>query len=820
MTHLNPRQLFNRVVGILTVVLAVAAGNAQAAWTWQNPLPQGNQLNDALYLDGNQGFVVGVGGLIMHTMDRGQTWSSVNSGVTANLNRIVFATADSGWIVGDAGTILWTKNGGLTWNPQVSGTTSNLYDVTFLDHSSGYAVGSNGTILRTANAGFAWAKLNSGTTATLRGLSFIDWQHGWVVGFSGTVLNTIDNGDSWTSRPGSVGSSVNLYTCWFPNMNNGWVAGDYGTVMHTRTAGATWLNDITVSPERINRLSYIPGQGKVGSCNAGVVVYCATDDSVWTASVCPLTNANFNSVNVNMMSDTGAIAWHVRFVGDKGVMINADNGSQTMTWASIAPGSRTNMYSVYFTGFTAGYAVGDSGLLFRTNDGVNWFTRTIYPGGLFRGIAFNPRNQAVGVMVGLSGLAFWTNDAGNTWTKDTSSLIKGRDLMAVAFSSNGDCYVVGGGGTVLRYSYLNSTWSALTSPTTRNLYAVYMADNLYGHVAGQGGVLYKTTDAGATWAAQNSQTTQDLNAVQVFHGESSWNGSDSIEASNGFLLGNTGVVRRTTNGGRNWLVVNMGQGSGGAFRGLRFRSMLEGVIVGPGGAIYKTTNGGTSWTQQSSPTKSNLNAVWVVDQATGWAVGENGTILYNGDVALPVEVASFAGWQEGSGAKLAWTTASEQGNARFEIERSTFGSSWVTVGSVAGNGTTSDRHTYTFADAKLAPNTYTYRLKQIDNSGASHYVATEVEVTVAAPSTLALYQNYPNPFNPTTNISYDLQTSSNVSLDVYTMAGNHVATLKSAVEDAGHHVVTFDASSLSSGTYEYRLTVNGNVMNRQMNLVK
>jgi hypothetical protein len=75
------------------------------------------------------------------------------------------------------------------------------------------------------------------------------------------------------------------------------------------------------------------------------------------------------------------------------------------------------------------------------------------------------------------------------------------------------------------------------------------------------------------------------------------------------------------------------------------------------------------------------------------------------------------------------------------------------------------------------------------------------------PTVYALNQNYPNPFNPTTVLSFDLPGNSIVTLKVYNMLGQEVATLYDNLEvEAGVEEVEFDASSLVSGVYFYRVT--------------
>ena len=88
------------------------------------------------------------------------------------------------------------------------------------------------------------------------------------------------------------------------------------------------------------------------------------------------------------------------------------------------------------------------------------------------------------------------------------------------------------------------------------------------------------------------------------------------------------------------------------------------------------------------------------------------------------------------------------------------------------------------------------------------------------PNTFALEQNYPNPFNPSTTISFSLAQAGFVTLKVYNVLGQEVATLLQDRRDAGSFQVSFDASNLSSGLYFYRLETEGFVSVRQMMLIK
>jgi len=83
-----------------------------------------------------------------------------------------------------------------------------------------------------------------------------------------------------------------------------------------------------------------------------------------------------------------------------------------------------------------------------------------------------------------------------------------------------------------------------------------------------------------------------------------------------------------------------------------------------------------------------------------------------------------------------------------------------------------------------------------------------------------LGQNFPNPFNPSTKINFSIAKSGQVSLKVYDMTGKEVAVLANEFYNAGNYTADFDAASLTSGTYFYKLESNGISETKRMMLVK
>jgi len=95
-----------------------------------------------------------------------------------------------------------------------------------------------------------------------------------------------------------------------------------------------------------------------------------------------------------------------------------------------------------------------------------------------------------------------------------------------------------------------------------------------------------------------------------------------------------------------------------------------------------------------------------------------------------------------------------------------------------------------------------------------------VDLESEVPMNFSLEQNYPNPFNPSTMIEFDIPARAHVSLTVVDVLGRKIATLVDDVTPAGVHQIEFDASSLSSGTYLYRLTTGGQTITKSLTLVK
>ena len=181
--------------------------------------------------------------------------------------------------------------------------------------------------------------------------------------------------------------------------------------------------------------------------------------------------------------------------------------------------------------------------------------------------------------------------------------------------------------------------------------------------------------------------------------------------------------------------------------------------------------------------------------------------------------------------KLEWTNDTGYGIRLFKIFRSTSpidsSAAWI------------DQHTQldsvdasqtTYMDSTCTSNTiYYYRVVAISNANVESAFSNQVQTALGTsvndtkstlPKKFALHQNYPNPFNPTTTIAYDLPKPEHVTLRVYNVLGRLVYSLVDRKQAAGRYTVQFNASSLASGLYFYRIHAGSFVVTKKLMLIK
>lgn len=216
------------------------------------------------------------------------------------------------------------------------------------------------------------------------------------------------------------------------------------------------------------------------------------------------------------------------------------------------------------------------------------------------------------------------------------------------------------------------------------------------------------------------------------------------------------------------------------------------------------------------PLSFNKNSTWITEkcQLSAFIQNLNTKEILQGDkvwltelLPVPVELTAFTAEASVDGVILRWTTATELNNHGFEIEKSADGTEFFTIAFVPGAGTTTETKNYSYTDevGYKGGETFYYRLKQVDLDGRIQY-SNIAEVVFDVPKDFVLHQNYPNPFNPSTTIKFAVPKTSLVNIKVYDLTGQEVSVLVNEVKEAGTYEIKFDARSLASGIYLYRMT--------------
>ena len=202
------------------------------------------------------------------------------------------------------------------------------------------------------------------------------------------------------------------------------------------------------------------------------------------------------------------------------------------------------------------------------------------------------------------------------------------------------------------------------------------------------------------------------------------------------------------------------------------------------------------------------------------------------DQSLPVSLTSFSAQSRNQSVVLSWHTESEIENLGFIIQkRLPESGDWLLVAdyttceALAGHGSTSEAHEYSYTDAAVVPGaTYSYRLGDVDYKGKVTW-HKEVEVKVEAenaqvPLVFGLKPAYPNPFNPSVTIPYSLAEDGQMSLKVYNLRGELVEVLISTYALKGTYSYNWSPQNLSAGIYLVRLQSGNHTSMQKIVFVK
>lgn len=291
-----------------------------------------------------------------------QAWTTVPSEVTNDLNDLACVDERTCYAVGGApfiggpGIVIKTVNGGDTWITQPIPTTQPLRGIHCPTASLCYAAGSGGVILKTTNGGDAWTSLPSGTTSTLWDIWAPTPSTVMAVGDLGTFRRSTDSGATWTGyNPPVLGPFEPSLHALFCASGTCWIGADNSTIRRSTDAGVTWTT-MTTPSGTVGVSEIFSRNGTTVWGSASFVQAIKSIDGGVTWSAFPIPAAGGYGA-IEFIDDL--LGW----MGGNGTIIKTTNGGTSWT-DEILP-IRLYFRDLQCFGANLCYVVGDDGTILR-----------------------------------------------------------------------------------------------------------------------------------------------------------------------------------------------------------------------------------------------------------------------------------------------------------------------------------------------------------------------------------------------------------------------------------------------------------------------
>ncbi len=415
------------------------------------------------------------------------------------------------------------------------------------------------------------------------------------------------------------------------------------------------------------------------------------------------------------------------------------------------------------------------------------------------------------------------------------------DNSGTVIDAQGKLLYVGTNKGLLRSTNSGSTWEKLKiaenlPDSVVNALAVARepAEILYVSIAhpsvasfDQSSNLYKSSDGGKTWKSiLDSNVVTKANIADVKVSQLNPDLIVAVHRAPGPGAGNLDQVFKTTDGGQTWTSNTFSTSSHGVKISIGISPTNSSVIYATGDTqfdlwFYASTNWGVNWSA-----KSNIRDIFV-QHILADLRSRDSIYVVCGDARIYISRNGGSGWEQNITLQnpdppYHWVYKLVQRPTMSDwFFAATNDGVWVSKNNLnswmsLSNGLPAGRYYDIFVDSA---NGYIYAGGE---NGLFRFdpLTNVPEEPTTAPIQFQLRQNYPNPFNPSTTISYNLPVRSQVTLEIFNMLGQEVATLVDGELEAGRHQVTWNAAHVSGSLYLYRLNVNGLGFTKKMSVVR
>jgi photosystem II stability/assembly factor-like uncharacterized protein len=239
--------------------------------TWTRLTPEGIPGLEAMsFADLHTGYAGGWDGYIIKTTDGGATWDAVigTDGMTV-IADIEFRDPNHG-VLFEGGNVHVTEDGGQTWAAG-TGISRVCHEVTYANEHTLFSAGNAGYIFKSIDGGHTWTTVYEGVRQDLLlGVDFLNTQYGIVVGDYSTVLTTVDGGATWTRA--HLPGDMLLRSVFIFNPDIAYLCGSPEYIFKTIDGGATWASDYNGNwEEAFNRVRFTD-EGTGFICGSGGIV--------------------------------------------------------------------------------------------------------------------------------------------------------------------------------------------------------------------------------------------------------------------------------------------------------------------------------------------------------------------------------------------------------------------------------------------------------------------------------------------------------------------------------------------------------------------
>ena len=290
-------------------------------WTMQNINVTVNKIK---FLDNDTGYIVGPNGAIFKTINGGQNWDYVVSGINQDLYNVEFpVNSKVGYISGESGKLAKTIDGGNTWT-SIGSFNKDIKAMSFpTDNLTGYIATSFQRIYKTINGGATWVLKYDGNIpgAKMADILFpFDTQTGYALSYGNgsKILKTTDGGDNWEVI--DPGITQELLSISFPTPQVGYITAFHDNfssiLLKTTDSGLTWKKVPVPYAYALNAVCFPNGvdTGYVAGALSGAILKTINGGGIITSvSDSPLANQNSDNTLIrnypNPFTETTTITW-------------------------------------------------------------------------------------------------------------------------------------------------------------------------------------------------------------------------------------------------------------------------------------------------------------------------------------------------------------------------------------------------------------------------------------------------------------------------------------------------------------------------------